>query len=176
MLKSTRVGYIFIAIFVILLGIWIWLGNISNTSNELIAQTNSSSSLVADTRIPAVTTASVTIGQTIIPVELATSTAALQKGLSGRISLDSQSGMLFIFAKPDKYRFWMPDMLFPLDIIWINDGKVVDISENVSNKFDPTDPNFYTPSQPVQYVLEVNAGFAASKRIQIGDTTILNGI
>lgn len=176
MLKSTKVRYFFIAIFVVLLGILVLLGNISNTSNEFIVQTNSSSSLVTDAQIPTVTTASVVIGQTIIPVELATTTAAVQKGLSGRTSLDSQSGMLFVFAKPDRYRFWMPDMRFPLDIIWINNGKVVDISENVSNKFDPANPNFYTPSQPAQYVLEVNAGFAASKHIQIGDTTILNKI
>lgn len=119
-------------------------------------------------------TPTVQIGATKIPVELATTNAARQKGLSGRNSFAADRGMLFIFDHPDLYRFWMPDMHFPLDMIWIQNGKVVDISENVSNAFDPAHPRFYTPSSPAQYVLEVNAGFAKKHAIKIGDTIRFN--
>ena len=159
MLKSTKVGYIFIAVFIALAGAWVLPENIGNTST-----------------VPAATNVLVTIGQTVLAVELATTTPAIQKGLSGRTSLGPQSGMLFVFPKPAIYRFWMPDMHFPLDIIWINNGKVVDISENVSNEFDLAHPRFYVPSQPAQYVLEVNAGFAASEHIRVGDAAVFNGI
>jgi len=118
----------------------------------------------------------VRIGSVEIPVELAIDSASQQKGLSGRPSLDSQSGMLFIFNKPGIYTFWMPDMNFTIDIIWINDNKVVDINANVSNNFDPENPSFYEPVAPAQYVLEVNAGFAKTENIKIGDTVSLINI
>lgn len=118
----------------------------------------------------------VTIDGIEVSVELATTSAAVQKGLSGRASLASRSGMLFIFSKPDIYRFWMPDMRFPLDIMWIEDGRVVDISANVSNEFDPRKPKFYSPRTPVRYVLEVNAGFAKQHAIEIGDPVLFSSL
>ncbi len=111
-----------------------------------------------------------------IPVEIATSSADVQRGLSGRLSLDMKSGILFIFERASIYRFWMPDMHFPIDIIWINNGKVVDISKNVSNEFDAKNPRFYMPSRPAMYVLEVNAGFSDRENISIGDLVTLENI
>lgn len=124
--------------------------------------------------IPDQTTAVVRIAATEIAVEIATSSAAVQKGLSGRSSLGADRGMLFIFSRPDIYRFWMPDMHFPIDIIWMNDDKVIDTDEDVSPKFDPLHPHFYTPAHPVQYVLEVNAGFMKRNNIHIGDAVIFH--
>ncbi|MBI4118834.1 MAG: DUF192 domain-containing protein [Parcubacteria group bacterium] len=111
-----------------------------------------------------------------IPVELAKTEAEVQKGLSGRASLGADQGMLFIFAQPDYYRFWMPDMRFPIDIIWINENKVAGISQNVSNEFDPKNPKFYIPPRPADKVLEVNAGFAENKKIKTGDKIIFNNV
>ena len=108
----------------------------------------------------------------VIPVELATSSVAIVKGLSGRDALEASKGMLFVFEKPDRYRFWMSGMRFPLDMIWIAHGKVVYISERVSEAFDPANPIFYSPPTPVDYVLEVNAGFAESHSIRLGDSVI----
>lgn len=116
----------------------------------------------------------VQISSTTIPVEIATSTPAVQKGLSGRPSLNPEVGMLFVFSRPDNYRFWMPDMHFPIDIIWIDSNKVVDMDENVSPEFDPLHPRFYMPSKPVQYVLELNAGFVQTRRIKKGDRVIID--
>ncbi len=116
------------------------------------------------------------IGLINIPIEVVETGIAIEKGLSGRPSLDKNKGMFFIFSKPDFYQFWMPKMNFPIDIIWINDGKVVGITPNVSNDFDPKNPRTYLPPQPAQYVLEVNAGFSAEKNIKIGDAVVLEDI
>jgi uncharacterized membrane protein (UPF0127 family) len=126
---------------------------------------------------PAAATASVKIGSVNIPAEVARTSAEVQKGLSGRLSLDQDKGMLFMFAKADIYSFWMPDMHFPLDIIWISSAKkVVGISADVSNEFDPANPKFYRPPSPAQYVLEVNAGFAAKNGIKIGNSVTFANI
>lgn len=103
-------------------------------------------------------------------VEIAKDAAAVQKGLSGRASLSKDRGMLFIFEQPARYRFWMPDMHFPIDIIWIEGGRVVDLDKSVSPEFDPLAPRFYSPERPVRYVLETNSGFAESAGIVAGDT------
>ncbi len=118
----------------------------------------------------------VRIGHLEIPIEVAASMISQAKGLSGRSSLDPQSGMLFIFNKPAIRSFWMRYMNFPIDIIWINDNKVIDISANVPNDFSLINPRTYKPSQPAQYVLEVNAGFVEKENIKVGDTISLINI
>ena len=74
---------------------------------------------------------------------------------------------IFVFDKSYKYSFWMKDMLFPIDIIWIGeDFSVVDITENAEpNSY----PNLFTPREEALYVLEVNAGFSNEKGLKIGD-------
>ena len=84
--------------------------------------------------------------------------------------------MLFVFQMPAIYRFWMPDMHFPLDMIWINNGKVVDISANVTTTFDAANPTFYTPKSPAKDVLEVNAGYSAAHGIEPGDSVTFENI
>ena len=116
---------------------------------------------------------SLAIGSTEIPVEVASTDEAIKKGLSGRAELAEDSGMLFVFSTPYKYRFWMPDMHFPIDIIWIGENyEVVGVSQNISNDFDPENPVFYSPPQPTKYVLEVNAGFAAVHGVEVGDIAL----
>lgn len=112
----------------------------------------------------------VEIGGTIIPVAVANTTALRQKGLSGMLSLSKDEGMYFIFNTPDRYQFWMPDMHFPIDIIWIADGKIVGIEHSVSNVFDSKHPVLYTPPVSINRVLEVNAGFSRVHDIDVGDT------
>lgn len=111
----------------------------------------------------------VTIGQTSIFVDVVDSDEDRVKGLSGRENLDVDSGMLFLFDYPSEYSFWMPDMNFPIDIIWISDNTVVGIESNVSNEFDPNNPTYYNPPFEVDTVLEVNAGFAEKNNIKIGN-------
>ena len=79
------------------------------------------------------------------------------RGLSYRDSLSRDSGMLFIFEKKDFYSFWMNEMKFPLDFLWINDETIVDLSENIP-LFSEGEITTVKPSKPVNKVLEVNSG------------------
>ncbi|KKT82583.1 MAG: hypothetical protein A3B99_03250 [Candidatus Yanofskybacteria bacterium RIFCSPHIGHO2_02_FULL_44_12b] len=109
----------------------------------------------------------ITIGRAGLRVETADTASERQKGLSGRNSLGDEWGMLFIFPYPQTPGFWMKDMKFPLDIIWIGpDKSVMDIARNISSE---TFPAIFRPPGPVLYVLEVNAGWAAKNNISPGD-------
>lgn len=114
-----------------------------------------------------------------ISVEIADTADKKAKGLSGRKSLDKGSGMLFIFPKDTEPAFWMKDMFFPIDIIWINDDKITQIDKNVTNPTSGTDDSqlpLYRPSLPIDYVLEVNAGFSDKNNFEVGDPIDLSSI
>jgi uncharacterized protein len=99
----------------------------------------------------------VTLGEGIrVSVEVARTPAARARGLSGHAPLGEDEGMLFLFDEADRYGFWMKDMLFPIDIIWIRDGVV-----------DGALPS-YAPREPADTVLEVRAGFAADRGVVPG--------
>jgi len=104
-----------------------------------------------------------------ISVDLAQTQAQREQGLSGREQLNAGEGMLFLFNEPDYLRFWMKDMNFPIDIIFINDKKIVDIVHNlpVPTKMDM--PAAYTSKEKADRVLEIPAGTAESLNWQIGD-------
>lgn len=78
-----------------------------------------------------------------------------EEGLSGRSGLSDGKGMLFDFGISGQFGFWMKDMLFPIDMIWINsNGIIVDIVENAL----PEDyPKTYINKAPASYVLEIGA-------------------
>lgn len=91
-------------------------------------------------------------------------------GLSGRESLPQDQGMLFIFDNYSRPSFWMKEMNFPLDMIWVRDDTIIDISKNVPNPQSPDAPlSTYSPKSQVNYVIEVNAGWTDQYNIQIGD-------
>ncbi|MCS6789079.1 MAG: DUF192 domain-containing protein, partial [Patescibacteria group bacterium] len=104
-------------------------------------------------------------------VELADNTVKRSKGLSGRSHLKEDEGMLFLFDNYDNYGFWMKDMKFPLDLIWIKDDKIVDISSNVLPEPQKSIFNLtvYYPKESVNKVLEINAGLSDKYGFKIGD-------
>lgn len=104
-----------------------------------------------------------------ILVEVADTDEKRGVGLGDRETLGENEGMLFVFEKNSFYTFWMKDMLFPMDIIWINkDKKIVDVITNVQTD---TYPDFqYINDFLAQYVLEVNAGFFDKYGLRLGDT------
>jgi PST family polysaccharide transporter len=119
--------------------------------------------------------ASVRIGEIAIAAEVVKDTEAINRGLSGRDALAPENGMLFMFPKPKKYRFWMRGMRFPIDIIWIRDNTVVGVTANITPEFNVSSPRFYYAPQKSNYVLEVAAGLAAKKNISVGDHVTLEG-
>ncbi|MBI4135890.1 DUF192 domain-containing protein [Candidatus Uhrbacteria bacterium] len=119
--------------------------------------------------VPEKAVKSVRIGNTKILVDVAVTPEARAQGLSGRAELGENEGMLFPMGESQVYAFWMKDMRFPLDIIWIRDGRVADISENIPPPKSGEFPVSVRPREPINYVLEVNAGFVEKKGINIGD-------
>lgn len=113
------------------------------------------------------------IGNTNILVQLANTDETRAKGLGGVTDLAVNQGMLFVFSSKDIVpSFWMKGMKIPLDIIWINDNKVTQIDANVPTPIPNTADSrlpVYRPMQPIDYVLEVNAGFSARNNIKVGD-------
>ncbi len=106
------------------------------------------------------------LGDTVIAVELATTTAQQELGLSYRSSLPVGHGMWFVLPAETYQGLWMKDMHFALDMIWVDHTlTVVDIKSNVTPDSYPT---VFTPRMPAQYVLEVNTGFAAAHHVEIG--------
>ncbi len=125
---------------------------------------------------PAYARGIVTVGSVEIPVDIANTPQTQIQGLSDRRSLPDNEGMFFIFEKASIRSFWMKDMHFPIDMIWIGDNlEIIDITENAQpdSYHDGVNPKLFTPQFPSKYVLEVNAGFARSHSIKIGDVVSL---
>jgi hypothetical protein len=103
-----------------------------------------------------------------VKVEVVTRSDEMARGLMYRRSLEKNSGMLFVFRREEHQSFWMKNTLIPLDMIFISrDLIIVDITTMQPCRLDPC-PG-YTSRQPAQYVLEVNAGYCRSHKIEIGD-------
>ena len=114
----------------------------------------------------------VKIGDASFNVTVADTPNKRTKGLSGRKELSPDKGLIFVFEKSGIYPFWMKDMNFPIDIIWIDEGlRVVYVKENATPK---SYPKTFTPNTPSLYVLEVNTGVIAKKKIKIGDEVFID--
>ncbi len=110
--------------------------------------------------------ARVTIGVHVIDAEVANTPERKQRGLSGRPFLADGQGMLFPYDAPGLHGFWMPDMYFDIDIVWMRQGRIVHVAPKVSRS-DTT--RIYQPSQPADLVLEVPAGTAERHGWRVGD-------
>ena len=106
-------------------------------------------------------------GRTFV-IEVADTPAKREKGLGERDGLPSDHGMYFPFESAQYWVFWMKGMRFPIDIVWIREGKVVDIAASIPPpKGLPLET--YSPIQPADAVLELNAGVAAEIGLEAGD-------
>ena len=185
-MKRLTVFYIFIGVTVFALGVVVVLvflltqnTNTSSLSSGIHSPQQTNQNISATTispspaspqtppnnpSSPAPFVPTATINNIAIPIEIADTPAKRTQGLSGVVSLPENNGMLFVFDESHIPAFWMYDMNFALDFIWIHNNTVVDITENVP----PPAPNAtkqqlptYSPNAPVNMVLELNAGWVA---------------
>lgn len=107
------------------------------------------------------------IGSEIFNLEVANTQAAREKGLSERDSLSKNDGMLFDFEQNGRWRIWMVQMRFPIDIAWLNDSKkIVYIKSNAT----PAEfPETYDAKQDSRYVIELQAGTLNRLNVNVGD-------
>lgn len=97
-----------------------------------------------------------TIGKTTLTVEIADTDSEREQGLSGRKNLPKDQGMLFVLDEPGQYGFWMKDMNFPIDIVWLDSHKkIIGITKNLQpNSY----PKIFMSPLGTKYVLELNPG------------------
>ena len=109
----------------------------------------------------------ITIGTTTLHVALAITESEKQAGLSGLPSLPEDQAMLFVFGTSGRHGFWMKDMHFPIDIIWLDGQRmIVHIEANVH---PDSYPQIFIPTRDALYVLETVAGFSEKEKIHVGD-------
>jgi uncharacterized protein len=100
-----------------------------------------------------------------VEVEIADDQAEQRRGLMERTELAEDAGMLFVFDREEPRSFWMRNTLIPLSIAYIaSDGRIVDIQD-----MQPLDETSHPSAEPAQYALEVNQGFFAERRIEVGN-------
>jgi uncharacterized membrane protein (UPF0127 family) len=113
------------------------------------------------------------VGSQKIFVQIVSSSAEMEQGLSGREKLSDTEGMLFDFHSTHITRpiFWMKDMKFNLDLIWIYKNQIISITKNVPILLDTDiqNPPTYSPPSDIDMVLEVDAGWSDAHNIKTGD-------
>jgi uncharacterized membrane protein (UPF0127 family) len=115
-------------------------------------------------------TSAVTVGDQQLTVEVADTSLLRTRGLSYRDGLEPGTGMLFVFGEPRPLSFWMYEMRFCLDIIWIENGQIAGAAESVCPAADrhSTDIPTYASPSAVSYVLEVPAGWMDEHGFDVG--------
>ena len=172
LLKILAVSLVVIAI---LIGWSLYVFNNSSREPTLTTQPKTTDTLPSnDGKILLDYSTPLQIGDTNLLVEIADSQQKQTLGLSNRPLLENTQGMLFDFRNTKTTRpiFWMKDMLFDLDIIWIENLTVVEITKNVPAPNDNTpDAKLirYTPQVNANMVLEVRSGWSEENKIKVGD-------
>lgn len=93
--------------------------------------------------------------------------ALRERGLGGRTGLGSDGAMLFIFEESSDHQFWMKDMLFGIDMVWLDaEKRVIHIERNVKPE---SFPKSFGPDEDSRYVLEFKEGVADSIGLKMGD-------
>ncbi len=114
--------------------------------------------------------AKISLAGQVFRVEIADSAEEKKLGLGGRKNICSGCGMLFIFSESGRHSFWMKDMEFPLDILWLEKGSIVEMEKNI-----PADSKeIFSPVGYSDQVLELEAGTVDRLGIGKGDEVILN--
>ncbi|MFC1662758.1 DUF192 domain-containing protein [Patescibacteria group bacterium] len=120
-------------------------------------------------------TTQVTINDLTYDVEVANTDSQRAKGLSGRDSLRNNTGMLFIFSESKNWGFWMKDTNVPLDIIWIENNRIVDIKKE-ARPTEEENPVTYYPVSEAKMVLEFIGGTATQNAMEIDQLVNIDNI
>jgi len=109
-----------------------------------------------------------TIRTARVSTEIVRGPVEMARGLGGRELLQWDHGMLFPYERPDFLSFWMKDMRFSIDIVWIREGRIVDIAHRVPWSPEGPGPTL-RPRELADTVLEVSAGYAEAHGWRHGD-------
>lgn len=106
-----------------------------------------------------------------VQASVASTTKTRTQGLSKTPYLPSGVVKLFVFDQSEEWSFWMKDMEYAIDIIWVNAaGKIVHIEESA---LPSSYPKSFVSSSPAKYVVETAAGFVQAHKVELGDTVVV---
>jgi len=117
--------------------------------------------------------AAVTLGNSELTVLVSDTPQEREQGLSGRNSLEPYDGMLFLFPEPGRYSFWMKNMRFPIDIVWIRDSRIIGVTESIPPPEAGTPDSeleIYRSPDAIDSALEVFAGNARRLELSKGQS------
>ncbi|HEY9774140.1 MAG TPA: DUF192 domain-containing protein [Planktothrix sp.] len=113
------------------------------------------------------------IGTNVIKLEVAASETEIEKGLMYRTSMPEDQGMVFLFRPARKVNFWMYHTLIPLDMLFVQNGKIKKIFHEVPvcKSENPSDCPLYPGGEglEVSEVIELNAGYAKRHDLNEGE-------
>jgi uncharacterized protein len=119
-------------------------------------------------------TPSVCFDETCVSVELADTAESRQRGLMAREGLGADQGMLFVFPVSEPHFFWMKNMRFPIDLIWMSQDSTVTAVTSDALPCENAECRSFTAGGATRFVLEVPAGFVRAHGIVAGDTSDLD--
>ena len=109
-------------------------------------------------------TITVRLGTRDFVLEVADTDATRQRGLMYRAELPPDHGMLFVFSDEQERMFWMKDVPFPLDIVFLgSDAQVVSIRQ-----MKPFDRSTTYSHAPAKYAIELNKDAAEAVGLKVG--------
>lgn len=101
----------------------------------------------------------------LVKAEIVKSKEKIEQGLAGRKKLADGRGMMFEMPQNREQHFWMKGVLFPIDIIWIQNGKVTGCEKNIS----PQDERIFASPGSASFILEVPEGFCDQHGVEVND-------
>ena len=117
-------------------------------------------------------TVTVKIDKALIKAKVAAKDQSRAAGLAAVPQLSDKDGMLFTYPQPQVPEYWMKGVAYPIDIIWIRDDTVSEVTANVPGSAGGTPDDQlprYRPTAPVTHVIEVSGGWTTRNGIQPGD-------
>jgi uncharacterized protein len=143
--------------------LFVFASSSNNSMNEFFANANVNDSEYLKGYVT-------TIDNYKILVDIAITDKQVQDGLAIKNTLNENEGMLFFLGEPSKASFWMKNMKFPIDIIWLNESfSIVHIEQELQPCKSVFDCKSYTPNSEALYVLETIDGFAKKHGLKIGE-------
>ncbi len=170
-MKNYKWLVIFIIFIFVALGFFLKTSNVNlvkDFQKEQVTENQNDNKVEYNNKVP-----QISINGHDFVVELAIDPAIQKKGLSGRDSLPENAGIIFAYPSKNTLTFWMIDMRFDIDLLWINDDKIVGIEKNMLAPAPGTEDKdlvLYSSPEPVNRVLEINSGLVDKYGLKVGDT------
>ena len=117
--------------------------------------------------------AEVCIGMNCWQMRIADTPQLRSKGLMFENSMPIEQGMIFYFENERFPQFWMKDMQFPLDILFVNKDNIITYMVKYVPPCRKEPCDLYRSTRKADKVIEINAGLSDKLNIHVGDSVLI---